>query len=372
MAHKISVILPNYNYEEFLPKRVASILNQTCKPSEIIFLDDCSQDNSVVVAKRLLKNSAIPHRIITNTENKGVFNQWLKGIELAANDLVWIAETDDYAELDFIEKMNVLFDDEKVVLAYCKSELVNPEGQIIREEKEEKKAFFKNTERWDSQFICSGQEEIQNYLCVINTIPNASAVIVNKKRLNRDKLQVLYDYRKAGDWLFYILALQSFQDNKIAYTPEKLNNYVRHEKSVIQSNHKNPVLFKEVLSIVLYIYDNFSIQDSHKRLMFKNLFAWLEWFDLDDELKLYFLKVLYHFSQDEILLATQQILRMKQDDMNASQARIASLAAETAAMGKEIAALTAQIRALHNSTSWKITGPLRKMISLFKKGNRPE
>ncbi|WP_321491629.1 glycosyltransferase family 2 protein [uncultured Desulfobacter sp.] len=366
MTHKISVILPNYNYEKFIPQRLSSILNQTCKPSEIIFLDDCSQDNSVGVAKDLLKDSGIPHKIITNTENKGVFNQWLKGIELATNDLVWIAETDDYAQLDFIEKMTVFFDDEKVVLAYCRSEFVNSDGEIITEEKEEKKKFFTKTERWDSQFICSGLEEIQNHLSVNNTIPNASAVIVNKKRLNRDKLQVLHDYRKAGDWLFYILALQSFQDNKIAYTPDKLNNYVRHEKSVMQSNHKNPVLFKEVLSIVLYIYDNFSIQESNKRLMFKNLFVWLEWFDLNDELKSYLLKILHHFSPDEILLATQQILRMKEDEINGFQARIASLAVETAAMDEKIAALTAQINALHNSTSWKLTGPLRKIISLFR------
>lgn len=367
MNRKITVIIPNYNYEDFLPKRISSILNQTCKPSEIIFLDDCSEDNSVAVAKNALKDSDIPCKIITNDENHGVFRQWLKGFELAANDLVWIAESDDYAEPDFIEQMNGFFDDGEVALAYCRSKVVNLKGEIIREEEEEKAKFFTDTARWNSQFICSGREEIQNYLSVINTIPNASAVIVNKKRLHLDKFQILHAYRKAGDWLFYILALQSFADNKIAYTPEKLNNYVRHEKSVIQSNYKNPVLYKEVLSIILYIYNHFSIQDDNKKLMFKNLVVWFEWFDFDEESKSLFLQVLDHFSHDEILLETRQVLRTKENEIKGSLERIASLNEKITALQSQINAQTRQINALYNSTSWKITGPLRHFFSLFKK-----
>ena len=44
---KISVIVPNYNYEKYLPDRIKSILNQTYPLYELIFLDDASTDNSV-------------------------------------------------------------------------------------------------------------------------------------------------------------------------------------------------------------------------------------------------------------------------------------------------------------------------------------
>ncbi len=49
---KISVIVPNYNYEKYLPERVKSILNQTYPLYELIFLDDASTDNSVSIFEK--------------------------------------------------------------------------------------------------------------------------------------------------------------------------------------------------------------------------------------------------------------------------------------------------------------------------------
>ena len=53
---KIGIIVPNYNYANWLDKCLESILNQKYKNYEIIFIDDCSTDNSVDVAKRTYKN----------------------------------------------------------------------------------------------------------------------------------------------------------------------------------------------------------------------------------------------------------------------------------------------------------------------------
>lgn len=47
----ISIVIPNHNYAEWLPKCFESILNQTYKNYEIIFVDDVSTDNSIEIAK---------------------------------------------------------------------------------------------------------------------------------------------------------------------------------------------------------------------------------------------------------------------------------------------------------------------------------
>ena len=49
--YKIGIIIPNYNYEHTIEKCLNSIFNQTYKNYEIIFIDDCSTDDSVKIAE---------------------------------------------------------------------------------------------------------------------------------------------------------------------------------------------------------------------------------------------------------------------------------------------------------------------------------
>ena len=48
---KIGIIIPNYNYEHTIYRCLNSIANQTYKNYEVIFVDDCSTDSSVEIAK---------------------------------------------------------------------------------------------------------------------------------------------------------------------------------------------------------------------------------------------------------------------------------------------------------------------------------
>ncbi|MBI3801320.1 MAG: glycosyltransferase, partial [Deltaproteobacteria bacterium] len=43
---KVSVVITNYNYGRFLERRLRSVLEQTYRDLEVIYLDDCSTDNS--------------------------------------------------------------------------------------------------------------------------------------------------------------------------------------------------------------------------------------------------------------------------------------------------------------------------------------
>ena len=42
MKTLISVIIPNYNCEQYLAKCLDSVINQTLKQIEVIVIDDCS------------------------------------------------------------------------------------------------------------------------------------------------------------------------------------------------------------------------------------------------------------------------------------------------------------------------------------------
>ncbi|MGC2780251.1 MAG: glycoside hydrolase family 99-like domain-containing protein, partial [Bradyrhizobium sp.] len=126
----VSVIFPNYNHAKFLPERIGSVLNQTLKPAEIIFLDDCSSDDSIEVARSLLEKSHIPYKIIPNKKNSGnVFKQWMKGLSEAKFDLVWIAETDDSVDQKFLECLAPLLRREDVLAAFGKISFIDGSGK---------------------------------------------------------------------------------------------------------------------------------------------------------------------------------------------------------------------------------------------------
>ena len=125
---KVSVIIPNYNYEKYIIERIDSVLMQTYPIYEIVILDDCSPDNSVKVINKKIEEIKKEHpeikvQFIINEKNSGgcVFKQWKKGFDATTGDYIWIAEADDSAENDFVENLIKPFDDPEVVLSYCES-----------------------------------------------------------------------------------------------------------------------------------------------------------------------------------------------------------------------------------------------------------
>ena len=101
----VSVIVPNYNHAPYLQERFDSIFNQTFQDFEVIILDDCSSDNSKEIIEEYRNRPQVSH-IVHNEKNSGYpFKQWAKGFGLAKGEYIWIAESDDWAELNFLENL---------------------------------------------------------------------------------------------------------------------------------------------------------------------------------------------------------------------------------------------------------------------------
>ena len=96
---KVSVIIPVYNTENFLPRCLESVCNQTLSDIEIICINDCSTDNSLEVLKKY------PVKIIDLPENKGAAYARNRGIEAATGEYIGFVDSDDFVDLDFYEKL---------------------------------------------------------------------------------------------------------------------------------------------------------------------------------------------------------------------------------------------------------------------------
>ncbi len=247
---KVTVVVPNYNYEKFIFERLETIINQTVKPDEIIFLDDKSTDNSPEIAIKYFDKVNIPNKILINQENTGSpFKQWVKGIREATGDLIWIAESDDSCNIDLVRRLKQQFYDPDVVLAYSQSAPIGEEGQKF----DENYLAYTNElddKKWKIHYRNKGISEIQNALCLKNTIPNASAVMFRKSALTEECLSHIQKFRFIGDWLLYFYVAKA---GKVAFVADTLNYHRRHSKTVTAQVEKEDSHAQEVLELKQHI-----------------------------------------------------------------------------------------------------------------------
>lgn len=242
---KVSVIIPNYNYQQFIEERIDSILMQTYPIYELIILDDCSTDDSVsIIEKKIKKIKNVKIKLITNKKNSGcVFSQWQKGLKEASGDYFWIAEADDSADPMFLETVMKGFENPDVVLSYCDSARIDEKNVIIAENSQDLYNMF-DSDRWNKKFIHSGKQEIEEVLSVTNTILNVSSVVW--KMGNYDSIfQQASRFHVAGDWYIYY---QLLKNGSLAFFPESLNYYRKHGSSV-STDVKADIEYQEICKI---------------------------------------------------------------------------------------------------------------------------
>lgn len=104
---RVSLIIPIYNVSKFIEKCVISALQQTYNNVEIIFVNDCTPDDSIIKLNEVLQR--FPNRIkdvviINHDSNKGLAQSRNTGVKKASGEYVMHLDSDDYLEPDTIEK----------------------------------------------------------------------------------------------------------------------------------------------------------------------------------------------------------------------------------------------------------------------------
>jgi glycosyltransferase involved in cell wall biosynthesis len=239
---KISVIVPNYNHATYLRQRIDSILNQSFQNFELILLDDCSADKSKDVLLSYKDHSKITHLVFNEQNSGSTFNQWNKGIELAKGEYIWIAESDDWAEVDFLETIIVELEKrENIGLAYVASKLVNSDGEVTYENK---------THNTTEIIEYTGCEFLSKKLLTSNAIWNASMMVFRKELFYRLKDNSFKQMKYCGDWFLYV---QFCEQTNVLEIKSTLNNYRIHADNVSTDAKKIGRYFTEGFKVFEYI-----------------------------------------------------------------------------------------------------------------------
>ncbi len=97
----ISIIIPVFNVEEYLPRCLDSVLNQTYSDLEIILVNDGSTDNSGEICDRYAENDS---RIkVIHKENGGVSSARNTGLDMATGEFIGFVDGDDVLDLKMYE-----------------------------------------------------------------------------------------------------------------------------------------------------------------------------------------------------------------------------------------------------------------------------
>ena len=230
---KVSVIIPNYNHAKFLEQRISSVLEQSFQDFEVIIMDDCSTDDSIEIIEKFKNHPKISKLIYNDVNSGSTFKQWEKGLKFAKGSLIWIAESDDYCNKEFLNKLVPKFSPNTNIV-YCQSFKTNRDDNV-------KGSWYswtkdlKGGEIFNNNFVINGVEYIKKFLIFKNTIPNASAVLF-RKTAYIEVGGVTEDIKTNNDWLLWLKMLCL---GDISYVAEPLNYFRYHENSVIAMTRKN-------------------------------------------------------------------------------------------------------------------------------------
>ena len=230
---RISVVVPNFEYERYMPSRLVSVFDQSYPIFETIVLDDASGDNSLQVIEDVITESRRRVKVVASESNSGnVFAQWRRGVDLARGKHLWIAEADDLADPQFLaETVSACTD--STVLCFTDSVQIGTDDEVLANSYD---YYYKevDSELFQQDFQLDGESFVRRALAERNVILNVSSVLWRRASLASALDRVggeLEDYRLVGDWRLYLEVLGQ-QGASISYVSEALNVHRRHPTSV--------------------------------------------------------------------------------------------------------------------------------------------
>ena len=128
---QVSIILPVYNSERYINRTVTSILQQTFADFELIAIDDCSTDSSLMLLKEWAQQDA-RMQIIPNVQNLGVADTRNRGIAQANGKYICFIDSDDTWQNNKLEQQLAFMQQTNSDFSCTAYAMVDDEGRFIK------------------------------------------------------------------------------------------------------------------------------------------------------------------------------------------------------------------------------------------------
>lgn len=123
---KLSIIVPVYNVEPYLPVCIDTVLAQTYRDFELILIDDGSSDNSGAICDKYAEKD---NRIIVRHQpNSGVSSARNLGIAIATGDYISFIDPDDTIEPQMYEVLINNAEKHNCDISACRLDVIRTNG----------------------------------------------------------------------------------------------------------------------------------------------------------------------------------------------------------------------------------------------------
>ncbi|MCI7575396.1 MAG: CDP-glycerol glycerophosphotransferase family protein [Bacteroidales bacterium] len=124
---KVSIIVPIYNVEKYLPACLDSLVGQTLREIEIICVDDGSPDNSVEIVQRYMQQDN-RIRLVRHEQNQGLGPARNTGLKVATAPYIMFVDSDDYVDTAMAQILYDSITQKAVDVAWCYANSVDEDG----------------------------------------------------------------------------------------------------------------------------------------------------------------------------------------------------------------------------------------------------
>ena len=132
MSTRISIAMCTYNGEQFLSAQLASVLEQSRLPDEMVVCDDASRDRTLQILHEFASRAPFPVRVFQNAHNIGSTRNFELAISLCRGDFIALSDQDDIWHPSRLARSEEeLTDHPEVGLVFSDADLIDDQGNAV-------------------------------------------------------------------------------------------------------------------------------------------------------------------------------------------------------------------------------------------------
>ena len=223
--YKISLIAPIYGVEPYIRQFAESALGQTYDDIQFIFVNDGTKDNSMAILDALIEEQFShlrPRITIINKENGGLPSARKSGLEVAEGEYILFADSDDWLELNAVERVMALAERTDADIVYF--DLVKEYGGGKQSVKHERTYTAENRLRWIENMFNYRSFGYTVTKCFRRKLYTDNKIVVPKLGMHED---------------ICLMAQIIFYAQSIAQLPEPLYHYRKDNPAAMCSQKRS-------------------------------------------------------------------------------------------------------------------------------------